>query len=435
MKTTFESHRPVRAVLALCLSFFASAPSLLAWGKQGHQIVATIAARGLSPAATAQVKALLDGKSLADVAPLPDDWRATQPETPGWHFVNIEISDTGYDPARDCPAQTSEVGRNCAVAAIDHFRVVLADKTATKAARARALTFVVHFLGDIHQPLHCADNHDRGGNDVAVDWFGLPNLDGFPVNLHAVWDEGIIEHTGMNVSDYATHLLKMTAPSDATTGTTVDWANQSFNLAKSHAYKIPAGKPPKLGQDYFDANLPTVNDQLLRGGLRLRGILESALGGAAAKPTGVAVAPNVAKKSNERSHTMSHEAERNKKTTVKFWEQVLNDQNFDLVPELLSPDYKFNGMATNAAQTIGWVKGMHQEMPDLHFTIETILAEDDKVALRWRLTATDPATKKKSYNLGTNIIVFKDGKAVTNDQGGGDKFVAIPEAPSAPAPK
>jgi predicted SnoaL-like aldol condensation-catalyzing enzyme len=132
---------------------------------------------------------------------------------------------------------------------------------------------------------------------------------------------------------------------------------------------------------------------------------------------------------------MSLESKRNKKTTIKFWEQVLNDQKFDLVPELLSPDYKFNGTPTNAAQTIGWVTGLHKEMPDLHFTIETILAEDDKVALRWRLTATDPATKKKSYNLGTNIIVFKDGQAVTNDQGGGDKFVAIPDAPSAPAPK
>ncbi len=283
MNTKIDSTRVAKLILAVSLSFFASATSLFAWGRDGHQIVATIAGRGLSLNASAAVRVLLDGRSLAEIAPLPDDWRATQKETIGWHYVNIPISDTKYDAKRDCLAQTGEVGHNCVVAAIDHFRVVLADRTATKADRVRALTFIVHFLGDAHQPLHCADNHDRGGNGVTVDWFGLTTLDGYPVNLHAVWDEGIIEHTGMTVNQYAAHLLQMTPPADAATGTPVDWVNESYELAKAHAYKLPPGNPPKLGEQYFKDNLPIVDKQLLRGGLRLRAVLEAALGAAPPK--------------------------------------------------------------------------------------------------------------------------------------------------------
>jgi acid phosphatase len=253
-------------------------------GRDGHQIVATVAARGLSEAAAAQVALLLDGKSLADVAALPDEWRKTEKETAEWHYVNIPKSDTAYNPTRDCPPQTSEVGHNCAVAAIEHFKTVLADRTASKEARARALIFVVHFVGDIHQPLHNADNHDLGGNKVLVTWFGAASHtypgDSKPVpwNLHTVWDDAMIERTGLTVDAYAGHLLAGTQPANATSGSTIDWVNAAYKLAKTKAYVIPAGKPAPIGKAYYTKNLPVVDSQLLLAGLRLRSVLEAALG-------------------------------------------------------------------------------------------------------------------------------------------------------------
>ncbi|MEO8035411.1 MAG: S1/P1 nuclease, partial [Acidobacteriota bacterium] len=166
----FLSRRHLVVLGNLALAF--SNSSLFAWGHEGHQIVATVAAHRLNAAAAAEVGVLLDGQSLADVAALPDTWRSNEPETSNWHFVNIPKDDTAYDEARDCPPQASEVGRDCAVAAIEHFTSVVSDATAPKATRARALTFLVHFVGDIHQPLHSANNNDLGGNKVPVTWFG-----------------------------------------------------------------------------------------------------------------------------------------------------------------------------------------------------------------------------------------------------------------------
>jgi predicted ester cyclase len=120
---------------------------------------------------------------------------------------------------------------------------------------------------------------------------------------------------------------------------------------------------------------------------------------------------------------MSQTSDYNKSLTVKFFEQVFNHQNYDVVSELLSPDYKFNGVKTSVADTIAWAKGLHQKFPDLHFLIETILGEDNNVALRWRMTCS--AGGVKGYITGTNILVFVSGQAISNDQGGGSEFVPI----------
>jgi predicted ester cyclase len=120
---------------------------------------------------------------------------------------------------------------------------------------------------------------------------------------------------------------------------------------------------------------------------------------------------------------MSQLSDYNKSLTVKFFEQVFNEQNYDLVKALISPDYKFNGVPTTADQTVGWAKSLQAQYPGLHFSIEAILGEDEKVALRWRMDVTDPKSGTKGYVSGTNIIVFVSGQALTNDQGGGDKFI------------
>ncbi len=117
---------------------------------------------------------------------------------------------------------------------------------------------------------------------------------------------------------------------------------------------------------------------------------------------------------------MSAVSDQNKANVVRFFDQVFNHGNMDIVDALLSPDYQFNGVHTPAANTKAWAQGLRAKYPDLHFSVETILAEDDKVALRWRMTCTDSG--KPVYNLGTNILVFVGGQAISNDQGGGDTF-------------
>src|SRR4051812_49062007 len=100
---------------------------------------------------------------------------------------------------------------------------------------------------------------------------------------------------------------------------------------------------------------------------------------------------------------MSQVSDQNKALTVRFFEQVFNHQNYDVVGTILSPDYQYNGRATTAKDTIAWAQGLQKKFPGLQFVIETILAEDEKVALRWRMNATDAATGTKGYVTGTNI--------------------------------
>jgi len=136
-------------ILIACLSYAFTLLASFACGRAGHQIVARVAERGLNPAVAGESSAFLGGKSREDVAPLPDTWRSKKPQNPG-----------------DCPSQ-ERVGRRCAVAAIEHSWTMVADWTTSNADRGRALTFLVPFVGDIHQ-LRCADNHDRRSINVAV---------------------------------------------------------------------------------------------------------------------------------------------------------------------------------------------------------------------------------------------------------------------------
>ena len=155
-----------------------------AWGNEGHEVVALIAASELSPVAKAKVEQLLGGdaaNSMADVSTWADKIRRDRPETGPWHYVDIEITYAGYDASRDCPNDA------CVVAQVQKDAIIVGDRTLTQPVRAEALRFLIHFVGDLHHPLHATDNHDRGGNEVRV------VLSGKRKNLHAVWDTDVVE--------------------------------------------------------------------------------------------------------------------------------------------------------------------------------------------------------------------------------------------------
>ena len=269
------------AAVAGALSFTAllSAPSApaLAWGYEGHRIAADIAEQYLEPATVRQVRELLaldNATTLAEVSTWADDIRRQRPETARWHFVNIPIhppmgTPPAYDAPRDCPTG------DCVVAAIERFEAVLHDKAAPPRQRLEALKFIVHLVADIEQPLHCADNGDRGGNEVHVEF------EGRSTNLHAVWDSGIL--AAARISDeraFALSLARSIAPKEAELwrgGTPADWANDSYGVAARLIYGEWPHGPGALPASYEQAAIYVVDVQLEKAGLRLAALLNVAL--------------------------------------------------------------------------------------------------------------------------------------------------------------
>ncbi len=248
-----------------------------AWGREGHRIIADLADRYLDPAARREVQALLDVEgavSMADVASWGDEVRERQPETRPWHFVDIpvhpEAGPVGYDPARDCP------GDHCIVTRLAAEETVLGDPHAEPHTRLEALKWVIHLVGDLHQPLHCANDHDRGGNQVRVRLFRRET------NLHAVWDTALLEQAGTADLAYAIRLESLITPAEATAwreGTPSTWATESNAIARRVIYSALPHTPGQLPEDYVQQAIPTVDGQLERAGVRLADILNRTLGG------------------------------------------------------------------------------------------------------------------------------------------------------------
>jgi hypothetical protein len=243
---------------------------LFAWGPMGHSIVGQVASRRLSSTARKETKRLLGGKTLAQVSSWADEIRDERPETYNWHFADVPKNATGYKAERDCKLDPQK--GDCIVAAIERSKKTLADRTQSDTDRAEAVMFLVHFLGDAHQPLHCADNHDAGGH-IYVKFFGQGS------NLHSVWDSGILWKGGLTEGTYTKHANDWLAAHDAKAlagGTTVDWVNECHKVAQDHAYgDLPHDK--KLDQDYVDRELPIVEQQIATAGVRLARVLNEAL--------------------------------------------------------------------------------------------------------------------------------------------------------------
>ena len=186
------------AAVFLLLTFFSSRS--FAWGPKGHRIIAEIAQSRLSPAVKVQVRKLLGDDDLAAVANWADEIKAERPETSGWHFVDIPLDSAGFSAPRDCYRPdhrhllSEQDHHNCIVDRIEMFQRVLADESASREKRIEALKFLIHFVGDVHQPLH-AIGEARGGNEIHVIEFGSTECGGRSCNLHFVWDIGLIEHS------------------------------------------------------------------------------------------------------------------------------------------------------------------------------------------------------------------------------------------------
>lgn len=237
-----------------------------AWGPQGHEIIAAIAEAHLTPAARAQVSALLGGDAMIVLdANWADEIRTDRPETSPWHYVNIPLAAAGYDPRRDC------VRDACVVAQIERDARLLANLHAAKAARAEALRFLIHFVGDVHQPLHAADNGDKGGNGLAV------TLRHKRTNLHHVWDDDVVEALGSDAVQVARRIDASLTPqqnAQDSGGDAADWANESLAAARTIYAPIHG---PFLPDDYARRQTALTRDRLAKAGLRLAALLNRIL--------------------------------------------------------------------------------------------------------------------------------------------------------------
>lgn len=262
----------LRTTLLVALLFPALA---MGWGPEGHRIVGELAQRQLSPQARAAVADLLQGEpepTLAGVANWADTLRDADPElarrTSRWHFVNFRSTDCDYVPARDCP------GGDCVIAAIDSQLRVLGDHTRPRQERAQALKFVVHFIGDVHQPFHAGGRDDRGGNDFQVNYHGHGS------NLHATWDTLIVQHQAPSPAAYA---ARLSATPVAASDTRIDpgaaqrWAQESCVAIDAERLYPPSHT---IDDAYLAAHRALAEQRLRLAGARLAVELNATLSGA-----------------------------------------------------------------------------------------------------------------------------------------------------------
>lgn len=253
-----------RAQVAFVLLFTTPA-SLLAWGPIGHRVVGRIAANHLTDEAAVAVACLIGPEGLDQASTWADEirndpnWQPPLKNPSPWHFISIDDNETLETTARDPKGDVLE--------AIERFSAVLRDPQATRQAKQEALRFVVHFVGDVHQPLHVGRRADRGGNSIEVTLFNQKT------NLHSVWDGGLIESEKLSFSELAAFidhptLMELQAWQSAPPA---DWVKES-KAVREQVYKIGDGK---LSFQYAFDNMPLIKQRLLQAGVRLAGLLNS----------------------------------------------------------------------------------------------------------------------------------------------------------------
>lgn len=248
--------RPVsRALLALMACIFVT--NVWAWGAQGHQVIASIAQAQLTPSARKEIDRLLalePGETMVSISTWADEHR--NPATGPWHYVNFPRDTCTYNEMRDCP------DGKCVVGAIEKQASIL-EFDVSDEKRLTALKYLVHFVGDVHQPLHAGYLDDKGGNTYQLQAFMRGS------NLHALWDTGLIRNFEVDSDAMAKRLL--------TSASAIPGKDLPMSVAAEESCRIvgmPGFYPDrKVGQDYIEKFTPVMERRLATAGARLAAIL------------------------------------------------------------------------------------------------------------------------------------------------------------------
>ncbi|KAB7647465.1 S1/P1 nuclease [Polymorphobacter fuscus] len=279
----------IRRFATACLIALLPAPAL-AWGDYAHRLVAGIAESELTPAARAEVRRILARGAAVDtldcpigtlkdasvwpdcVRSLPDRFAFSFP----WHYQNIDVC-APFDASAKCP------DGNCVTAQIGRQLAIAADRRARPADRAQALAFVVHFVGDMHQPLHIGDKHDKGGNDVRAAYGAkAPER----MNLHRIWDSDLAERALTEPPAITPRSITAADRRAMAKGNVTDWARESWDVSRTIAYPELRGYPDScpaksdmramVDEAYLAASRDALRLQVERAGVRLAMLLNGA---------------------------------------------------------------------------------------------------------------------------------------------------------------
>lgn len=259
-----------------------------AWSFYAHRKTAEIALANVSPEVRAKIRALLVHakdlgtpqcpiRNLEDAAVWADCIRAEGWRwgyTGAWHYRTAPIC-KAFDPRANC------AGGNCVTAQITRTHRILADESLPPAVRLEALAFMVHFAGDVHNPLHSGDNEDQGGNQVKADYGIKPGY-----SLHAIWDNPLAERA---ISDPADPVARRYTTEERKTlagGTPDDWGRESWEIARSFVYPTafdtddvcarPLPERTALSQEDIVRAVPIARQRVVQAGLRIADLLDSA---------------------------------------------------------------------------------------------------------------------------------------------------------------
>ena len=227
------------------------------WGKTGHRVVSKLAQQYLTTKAQKEIDILLDGASLVSISTYGDEiksnpkYKALRP----WHYINLPL-DESYANAKKNP-------KGDVVMAIKKCIAKVKDQNEPKNERAFYFKLLVHFIGDLHQPMHVGRKEDRGGNSIRLQWFGKTS------NLHRLWDSHLIDSHGMNATQLLGDLEELSPKliKEIQNQSLEQWVNESQALAKIIYENTPSNS--KLGEEYQSRYLSLLKIQLQRGGLRL----------------------------------------------------------------------------------------------------------------------------------------------------------------------
>jgi len=259
-------------MLALVLALWLlKGEKAFAWGTTGHRVVAAIAQNHLSPKARLALENLIGRESLAMWANWPDfiksDTTHTWDSTFKWHYVDLP----GALPKDEFIKELKQLPGENLYTQIQVMVARLKDKTLPREQRVIALRFLIHLVGDLHQPLHVGHAEDAGGNKITEYWFDKKT------NLHAIWDGELVDFQKYSYTEYAA-ILDIAPAAEVTVwqkSSLEDWFYESHQLAD----KVYALSPPdsRLGYKYDYIFQQDLDQQLLKGGLRLAKLLNEAL--------------------------------------------------------------------------------------------------------------------------------------------------------------
>ena len=274
-----------RALAAGALLILGAAPAepARAWGAEGHRIVGLVAEQLLDARTRAALRAVAGDETLAELGLWldreRDRLRVERPGSERWHYDNRPVCEPAASLEQYC------ADGNCATRAFERARASLADRAQPRAARLEALRIVVHVLADLHQPLHAADNDDRGGNGIEV----RVGRRSRPKPLHAAWDSDFVKRAvrGESEAEFAERLLTThrALRDPLAAGGIAGWEQESYELARRYAYgRLPGfachRAPPgvvDLPPAYSDGAAEIVEERLARAGIRLAAVLRESL--------------------------------------------------------------------------------------------------------------------------------------------------------------